>query len=103
MKFSKRIRVSIEIVIFFSLLSFFFRSRSMEKEREINRRKIYFYLFYLTSSLAQASNRTDNRESERRFAMEIVRNDNDLKRNWIGLVVQRLVAEKVKDVELSLN
>lgn len=103
MKFSKRIRVSIEIVIFFSLLSFFFRSRSMEKEREINRRKIYFYLFYLTSSLAQASNRTDNRESERRFAMEIARNDNDLKRNWIGLVVQRLVAEKVKDVELSLN
>lgn len=103
MKFSKRIRVSIEIVIFFSLLSFFFRSRSMEKEREINRRNIYFYLFYLTSSLAQASNRTDNRESERRFAMEIARNDNDLKRNWIGLVVQRLVAEKVKDVELSLN
>lgn len=75
----------------------------MEKEREINRRKIYFYLFYLTSSLAQASNRTDNRESERRFAMEIARNDNDFKRNWIGLVVQRLVAEKVKDVELSLN
>lgn len=36
------------------------------------------------------------------FGMEIA-GRNDFERNLTGLVVQRLVAEKVKDVELSLN
>lgn len=103
MKFSKRIRVSIEIVIFFSLLSFFSFTINGERKRDKSTKDLFLFILFNQSSLTQASNRTDNRESERRFAMEIARNDNDFKRNWIGLVVQRLVAEKVKDVELSLN